>query len=159
MGSGVSGSYSGTTEKSQSYAKDYGVTPEMKQFDIDRGVYNGKYEKNPTAKNINEIINGEYLFSKSTSKSYTYVIDMDGNIIIGERNGNGFDGKATPHPTLIGGVNPRVQMAGILTIKNGKIESYNHMSGHFKPNIKSMDVAHEAFGKLPSYLFVGGKKK
>ena len=54
MGSGVSGNYSGTTEKSQPYAKDYGVTPEMKQFDIERGVFDGKYDKNPTAKNIEE---------------------------------------------------------------------------------------------------------
>ena len=84
---------------------------------------------------------------------------MSGNIIIGERNGNGYNGKATPHPTLIGGENPRVQMAGILTVENGKIVSYNHMSGHFKPNIKSMDAAHKAFGRLPSYLFKGGKKK
>lgn len=84
---------------------------------------------------------------------------MSGNIIIGERNGNGYNGKATPHPTLIGGENPRVQMAGILTVENGKIVSYNHMSGHFKPNIKSMDAAHKAFGRLPRYLFKGGKKK
>jgi len=159
MGSGVSGNYSGTTEKSQSYAKDYGVTPEMKQFDIERGVYDGKYDKNPTAKNIEDVINGEYLFSKDKSKNYTYVIDLSGNIIIGERNGNGYNGKATPHPTLIGGENPRVQMAGILTVKNGKIDSYNHMSGHFKPNIKSMDAANKAFGRLPSYLFKGGRKK
>lgn len=159
MGSGVSGNYSGTTEKSQPYAKDYGVTPEMKQFDIERGVFDGKYDKNPTAKNIEDVINGEYLFSKDKSKNYTYVIDLSGNIIIGERNGNGYNGKATPHPTLIGGENPRVQMAGILTVENGKIVSYNHMSGHFKPNIKSMDAAHKAFGKLPRYLFKGGKKK
>ena len=123
MGSGVSGNYSGTTEKSQSYAKDYGVTLEMKQFDIVRGVYDGKYDKNPTAKNIEDVINGEYLFSKNKSKKYIYVIDLSGNIIIGERNGNGYNGKATPHPTLVGGENPRVQMAGILTVKNGKIDS------------------------------------
>jgi len=159
MGSGVSGNYSGTVEKSQPYAKDYGVTPEMLEFDKKRGVYDGFYEKNPTAKNINDVINGEYIFSEDKSKRYTYVIDLDGNIIIGERNGNTFGGKATPHPTLIGGENPRVQMAGILTIEKGKIVSFDHMSGHYKPNIKSMDVAEKAFDKLPDYLFKGGKKK
>ena len=50
-------------------------------------------------------------------------------------------------------------MAGILCIKNGKIASYNHMSGHFKPNIKSINVAKKAFGKLPNCLFEGGKIK
>lgn len=159
MGSSVSGNYSSTLGKSQPYASSYGVTPDMLQFDIDRGVYDGKYDKNPTAKEIHEYINGEYLFSADKKKAYTYVIDLDGNIIIGERNGNTFKGKATPHPTLIGGLNPRVKMAGILHIEGGKIASYDHMSGHFKPNIKSMKVAKEAFDKLPDYLFVGGKKQ
>ncbi len=84
---------------------------------------------------------------------------MDGNIIVAERNGNGFKGKGTPHPTLVGGKNPRVKMAGILHLDKGKIVSYDNMSGHFKPNIKSMDVAMKAFDKLPSYLFKGGKKQ
>ena len=159
MGSGVTGNYSGTIEKSQTYMSSYSVTDEMLQFDIDRGVYDGKYDKNPTAKNILDAVNGEYLFSKDKTKNYTYVIDLDGNIIIGERNGNGFTGKATPHPTLIGGENPKVKMAGILHVENGKIVSYDHMSGHFKPNIKSMKEADKAFSKLPSYLFKGGKKK
>ncbi len=159
MGSGSSSSYSGTKEESQPYAKDYGVTPEMKEYDIKRGVYNGTYDKNPTAGTIDSFIRGEYLFSKDKSKSYTYVVDLQGNIIIGERNGNGWNGKATPHPTLIGGENPRVQMAGILRVEKGKIAGYDHMSGHFKPNIKSIKVAREAFGRLPDYLFKGGKKK
>ena len=159
MGSGVTGNYSGTIEKSQTYAKSYGVTDEMKQFDINRGVYDGKYDKNPTAKNILDAVNGEYLFSKDKTKNYTYVIDLDGNIIIGERNGNSFTGKATPHPTLIGGENPKVKMAGILHVENGKIVSYDHMSGHYKPNIKSMKEADKAFSKLPDYLFKGGRKK
>ena len=88
----------------------------------------------------------------------TYVIDMDDNIIVAERNGNSFGGKATPHPTLIGGKNPRVKFAGILHLNGGKIISYDHMSSHYKPNIKSMNVAKKAFRKLPSYLFKGGKK-
>lgn len=45
----------------------------------------------------------------------------------------------------------------MIYIENGKIVSYDNMSGHFKPNIKSIDVAKKAFDKLPSYLFKGGK--
>ena len=159
MGSGISGIYSGTLEKSQKYVSSYGVTPNMLQFDINRGVYDGTYEKNPTAMNIENAIKGEVIFSESRNKAFTYVIDMNDNIIIAERNGNGFTGKATPHPTLIGGKCPRVKMAGMLRMENGKIVSYDNMSGHYKPNIKSMDVAKKAFYKLPDYLFKGGKKK
>lgn len=160
MGSGISGNYTGTrlTEVSQPYANSYGVVPEMLQFDINRGVYDGTYEKNPTAKNIYDVINGEYIISDSRNRYLTYVIDMNDNIIVAERNGNGFTGKATPHPTLIGGKNPKVKIAGIIYLEKGKITSYDNMSGHFKPNIKSMKVAQKAFSKLPSYLFKGGKK-
>lgn len=160
MGSGISGNYSGTLEMSQPYSLSYEVCKDMLEFDIARGVYvNGTYEKNSTAKNIYDVINGEYIISNKRNKTMTYVIDLNDNIIVAERNGNGFNGKATPHPTLIGGKNPRVKMAGILHLKDGKILSYDNMSGHFKPNIKSMKVAKEAFGKLPDYLFDGGKKK
>ena len=85
-----------------------------------------------------------------------YVIDLKGNIILGKRNGNGRDGVPTPHPTLIGGKDPQVQMAGIVHIQGGKIASYDNQSGHYKPNKKSMSVADEAFGKLSPSLF---KKK
>ena len=158
MGSGISGNYNGTLEESQPYASSYGVTPEMLQFDIDRGIYDGIYEKNPTAKNIYDVIDGEFIISNACNRYLTYVIDMDDNIIVAERNGNGFNGKATPHPTLIGGKDPKVKMAGILYLENGKITGYDHKSGHYKPNIKSMDVAQKAFDKLPNYLFKGDKK-
>lgn len=85
-----------------------------------------------------------------------YVVTKNGDIIIGRRNGNGKNGLATPHPTLIGGKNPEVTMAGILHIHGGKIASYDNDSGHFKPNIKSMPAADAAFSKLPPSLF---KKK
>lgn len=80
--------------------------------------------------------------------------------IIGRRNGsNKFQ---TPHPSLIGGKNPIVRMAGMVDIRNGKIHSWDDRSGHFKPNIKSMKYADEAFGKLSKEIFVkdfnGGKK-
>ena len=103
-----------------------------------------------------DIIHGNYIGDKRTNTDMPYVIDMQGNIIVGKRNGNGKGGLATPHPTLIGGKDPQVQMAGMLHIQGGKIASYDNISGHFKPNPKSMPVADEAFGKLSSKLF---KKK
>jgi len=84
------------------------------------------------------------------------VITPDGDIITERRNGNGKDGLATPHPTLIGGKDPQVAMAGMLHIQGGKIAGYDSNSGHFKPNRKSMHIADEAFGKLNPILF---KKK
>ncbi|SDA39010.1 hypothetical protein SAMN02910275_00154 [Butyrivibrio sp. INlla18] len=157
MGSGASGKYTGTSSQSQPYAPSYHVEPKMHQSDIDKGIYHdGKYDKNPTAKNLNEMINGNYIGNKNTNVDMPYVIDMHGNIIIGSRNGNGKNGLATPHPTLIGGKDPEVQMAGMLHIHGGKIASYDNISGHFKPNSKSMTVADEAFGKLSPRLF---KKK
>lgn len=153
MGSGSSGPYG----KSQPYAKSYHVEKSMHQKDIEDGVYHdGKYDKNPSAKNLNDMISGNYIGDKRTNLDLPYVITQDGDIIVGRRNGNGRNGLATPHPTLIGGKDPQVAMAGMLHIQGGKIASYDNNSGHFKPNIKSMDVADKAFSKLPEKLF---KKK
>jgi len=156
MGSGSRGGY-GSSGGSQPYAPSYHVTADMHQRDIDNGTFhNGRYDKNPTAKNINDMINGNYIGDKRTNADMPYVIDLHGNIILGKRNGNGRNGTPTPHPTLIGGKDPQVQMAGLVHIQGGKIASYDNLSGHFKPNKKSMSVADEAFGKLPKSLF---KKK
>ena len=156
MGSGAGGSYGGGSG-SQPYAPSYHVEKSMHEQDIKNGTYHdGHYDKNPTAQNINDMINGNYIGDKRTNIDMPYVIDLDGNIILGRRNGNGKGGAPTPHPTLIGGADPQVQMAGILHIQGGKIASYDNQSGHYKPNAKSMHVADEAFGKLPATLF---KKK
>lgn len=50
-------------------------------------------------------------------------------------------------------------MAGLLEIRGGKIYSYNNLSGHYKPNIKSIKFADEAFDKLPKSLFSKKFKK
>ena len=156
MGSGAGGSYGGGSG-SQPYAPSYHVEKSMHEQDIKNGTYHdGHYDKNPTAQNINDMINGNYIGDKRTNIDMPYVIVLDGNIILGRRNGNGKGGAPTPHPTLIGGADPQVQMAGIVHIQGGKIASYDNQSGHYKPNAKSMHVADEAFGKLPSTLF---KKK
>lgn len=165
MGSGISGLYNGTSERSQPYQEYYKVVKEMIEFDKERGIYSDDigYYKNPTAQDLKDVIvDNKIVFQQNDGKwgpytgSLTYVIDKDGKIIIGKRNGNGFSGKATPHPTLIGGKNPKVKMAGIIIVNNGKIVSYNNKSGHYKPNIKSIKVADEEFKKLPTELFVKG---
>lgn len=154
MGSGYSGLYIGTIGSSQPYAPKYGVLPEMKARDREIGVFGPKgYISNPTTKSINEMINGRYIGNKRLNGIFIYAITTKGEIVIGKRNGNGFDGLPTPHPTLIGGRNPKVKIAGLLDIRGGKIFSYDHMSGHFKPNRKSMKEADEIFSKLPEYLF------
>ena len=75
-------------------------------------------------------------------------LDDAGNIIIGTRAG-----QRMPHPTLIGGVNPRVRGAGIIDIRGGRIYSVNNASGHFRPGAGSLDAARESFGKLPPSAF------
>lgn len=153
MGSGSYGPYG----KSQPYSSTYHVEKSMHQKDIEAGIFHdGHYDINPTAKNINDMISGNYLGDKNTNLDMPYVVTPNGDIIIGRRNGNGRGGMATPHPTLIGGKDPQVAMAGILHIQGGKIASYDANSGHFKPHIDSMAVADAAFNKLPSVLF---KKK
>lgn len=156
MGSGSHGPYGSGNSGSQPYAPSYHVDPKMHQHDIDAGVYRGTYIKNPTAQKLINMINGNYIGNKTTNESaLPYVIDMSGNIIVGKRSGNGRAPGAlpTPHPTLIGGKDPQVQMAGLLKIGGGKILSYDNNSGHFKPNKKSMEIADEAFSKLPQSLF------
>lgn len=155
MGSGRSGLYAGTVGSSQPYASSYAVMPDMLERDKHSGVYNEDdgYTTNPTAKPIGEMINGNYLGDKRTNGTFIYAVDTNGDIVVGKRNGNGKVGLATPHPTLIGGKNPKVKIAGILDVRGGKIYSYDDRSGHFKPNSKSLEAADTAFGKLPKALF------
>ena len=155
VGSGRSGLYSGTFGSSQPLSPSYGVLPDMREADESSGILDdeGCYVRNPTACRIENMIRGNYIGDKRTNGLFIYVITLNGDIVVGRRNGNGPHGSPTPHPTLIGGRNPRVKMAGMLEIRGGKIFSYDGRSGHFKPNRRSMDVADEAFGRLPSNLF------
>lgn len=155
MGSGKSGKYNGTRGSSQPYARSYAVCKDMREWDEKRGIYSKKhgYTKNPTAKKLTELINGNYIVSKRECIHIPYVITTKGDIIVGRRNGNGKDGDPTPHPTLIGGKNPKVKCAGILEIAGGKIKSIDVNSGHFKPNKKSLPEAKKILEKLPKKLF------
>lgn len=160
MGSGSGGGYSSSS--SQPYAPSYHVESSMKQYDIDNGTYhNGRYDKNPTAVDLSKKINGDYIGDKSTNFKMPYVVDMNDNIIIGKRNGFGKnpDAPKTPHPTLIGGKDPQVKVAGILEVRKGKIYAYDNKSGHFRPNIKSLDAADNAFSRLPNSVFHKDFKK
>lgn len=148
---------SGSTEEDEevgaggSGTKGYSVDPTMFAGDVAAGVLrNGEYITNPTAHNINDYIHegSNYLGSKNMNGQYMYVIDMDGNMIIGTRGG-----QRMPHPTLVGGNNPQVQAAGILEIRGGKIYSINNLSGHFKPDNECLSVVEELFSKLPSKIF------
>lgn len=162
MGSGRSGLYSGTNGGSQPYAASYCVETKMHQYDINNGTYHdGHYDVNPTSVRLTDKIRGNYIGDKNTNFKMPYVIDMNDNIIIGKRNGNGRDKNSlpTPHPTLIGGKNPQVQMAGILEIRGGKIYKYDNNSGHYKPSMESMPVADRIFGKLDSILFYKKNKR
>lgn len=129
----------------------YSVDSAMFPDDEAAGVLrNGEYVKNPTAHNINDYISegSNYLGSKNMNGQYMYVVDMDGNIIIGTRGG-----QRMPHPTLVGGRNPQVQAAGMIEIRGGKIYSINNASGHFKPSIESLEVAEDVFSNLPQNIF------
>ena len=187
MGSGVSGLYSGTygaisaneaggnagrdkglispssERKSQPYAESYGVIKEMVEYDKERGVYTDSgYGVNPTAVKVSSSVHNGVLVNKDDTPMnghYTYVVTTGGELIIGKRNGNGRDGLATPHPTLIGGKNPKVKVAGIVVVSEGEIVKYDNESGHYKPNILSMPAADEVFSKLPNSAFHSNFKK
>jgi len=136
--------------QSQPFQEEYSVYSKMKEKDITHGVYNpngGGYSKNPTSKKLEDAIVDGFVVCKSFTGSIPYVIDTNEDVIVGKRNGNGRNGVQTPHPTLIGGIDPKVKMAGMLHIKNGKIMGYDDRSGHYRPNLKSMEIAHRIFKK------------
>jgi len=151
MGSGSSSSYSGGG--SQPYAPDYYVVEEMMNRDkLDSDIYNpiSGYYKNNTAKELSNSIVYEHveIGDKIPNGPITYVLDKNDNIIIGKRSNPANPSKRSPHPMLIGGKNPSVKCAGMIMFKNGKISSIDNQSGHFRPNIKSMDGVYSALKKI-----------
>ena len=139
------------------------MTKEMVEYDKERGVYTDSgYGVNPTAVKVSSSVHNGVLVNKDDTpmnRHYTYVVTTGGELIIGKRNGIGRDGLATPHPTLIGGKNPKVKVAGIVVVSEGKIVKYDNESGHYKPNILSMPAADEVFSKLPNSAFHSNFKK
>ena len=153
MGSGNSGLYSGTGGGSQPYAETYHVVKEELNKDKkDQDIYNknGGYFKNPTAINIESAIDGNRLVFQGNSAegTFTYVMDKQGNIIFGKRANPNNPSKRAPHPTLIGGKDPQVQAAGMITFRKGRVLSIDDRSGHFRPNSLSLDKVDAALSKL-----------
>lgn len=129
------------------------VDPNMQPKDIQTGRLNSNgYQHNPTAKNIKSMLKkgtDRLCDDESTlNGQYMYVVDEQGNLIIGTRN-KGY----WPHPTLVGGENPKVQAAGMVDIRNGKICRVDNSSGHYKPSDAYLAVAEKAFTSLPSSIF------
>ena len=67
-------------------------------------------------------------------------MNSEGEMLIGTRCNPNDPKKRSPHPTLIGGKNPKAKCAGLIIAKHGKIHDINNQSGHFKPALKSMEV-------------------
>lgn len=123
----------------------------MQAKDIEMGVLiDGAYIKNPTSQNMSDLIKpgSNYVGNSKMNGQFMYVVDTNGNIVIGSRAG-----QHMPHPTLIGGTNPTVQGAGIVEIRGGKIYSIDNASGHFKPDSSCMTSVQNAFGQLPTNVF------
>ena len=154
MGSGAGNGYSGTRGGSQPYASAYGVVPQLLNKDkVDKDIFDKEksgYFKNPTAVNLNDTITGNNVkFEDSNANGdFTYVMDEAGKIIFGKRCNPNDGRKRSPHPTLLGGKNPKVQCAGMINFRNGKIYSVNANSGHYRPNKKSLDKVNNALQKL-----------
>jgi len=121
--------------------------------DISKKVFvNGKYVKNPKAQNLIDVITPEgKIFDKSSSGKFMYVIDELGNFIIGKRARSDSFPTGMPHPTLIGGKNPKVLGAGELYIKGGKIYWINNKSGHYQ-HTNSLSRAHTCIENINKNL-------
>ncbi|MBQ8280091.1 MAG: hypothetical protein IJZ23_09650 [Roseburia sp.] len=153
MGSGSSGSYHGTKGGSQPLADSYHVVSSAMKADMkDPDIYHPTtgYFKNPTAISLEDAIQGNriYIDGKKQMGSITYVMNTNGKIILGIRRNPNDTSKRCPHPTLIGGKDPTVQCAGMITFTKGRIASINAASGHFKPNRGSLPKVHQALQKL-----------
>ena len=153
MGSGSSNSYSGTSGASQPYSAEYKVVPRMMSKDkADPDIYDPKtgYFRNPTAIKLKDSVSGNSIDFEGNHANgdFTYVMNTNGEIVFGKRCNPNDGRKRSPHPTLIGGKDPKVQCAGIINFRNGKIYSVNNNSGHYRPNIKSLYKVNNALQKM-----------
>ena len=76
------------------------------------------------------------------------MIDESGNFKIANRSRSSDFPNGLPHPTLIGGADPKALGAGELYLKGGRITWINDKSGHFQhPN--SLNAARTVIENLP----------
>lgn len=118
---------------------------------VQRNVYDaakGGYAKNPSATELSTIVKNGKVTGGFDNGKFMYVVDENGKIIVGKRMG-----EAMPHPTLIGGQNPKVQAAGMVEIQGGKIVHIDNHSGHYKPPKPSLKHAVKSFMKLDERVF------
>ena len=140
----------------------YEVVPEMRKFDEgfedDLGrqvIVDGQYIINPSRNLIDQstievTLSGKIkIDSNLLNGEYMYVVNLDGQIYFGTRAG----GKM-PHPTLIGGENPQVLSAGIAEVRGGKLYVVDNVSGHYRPDASSLEIAEIIFRDvLPEHAF------
>lgn len=144
----------------------YEVGVDMRKLDIERKFIDedGLYKTNPTKTTMNDLkiqssgkVTAKHQLNPASENytklhgDYMYVIDKDGNLILGSRaqwsvKEPFVEGKA-PHPTLIGGDNPKVQAAGMVYFNDGKILRITNNSGHYKPSADCLKKAEEIFQK------------
>ena len=153
MGTGNYGPYTYNSGSSQLYTEYYRVVAsELSKDKKDPDIYDVKkgYFENPTATILHEAIKNDtiYINGIKAHGEFTYVLDKSGNIIFGKRCNPNDSTKRSPHPTLIGGKNPEVQCAGMITFSQGKIVSINNRSGHFRPHEKSLEKVERVLDSL-----------
>ena len=130
----------------------YSVDPVMYPGDEENGVLvNGEYIINPTAQDIYDYVKEDSNRLGKLNGEFMYVITLDEKIIIGNRNRK--ENARMPHPTLIGGADPKVLAAGMVRIDGGKIKWVNNASGHFKPGNECLEIVEEVFSRLPAKVF------
>jgi hypothetical protein len=137
------------------------VDPRMYAGDVRAGgiVENGAYRKAETA-NISRVTSTSGLTQQGRLRvpgssqaprgsSLMYVVDENGAVTISKRAG-----QRLPHPTLVGGRDPRVQAAGMVEFDGkGRILRISNGSGHFKPGSATLARAQKAFSQLPPSAF------
>lgn len=134
------------------------VEPDMHAKDITDGIVRqGQYPKNTLTFNLQEHISGngqikEIDSLKGVHGMRMFVIDSQGNVLIGKRDPNGLI--RMPHPTLIGGKEPVILAAGMIEFSKGRIVSVNNASGHYKPQASTLQTAEQILrGILPASSF------
>lgn len=119
---------------------------------------NGDYLINPSARNLNDfpVTDGKLHWPEGNTnagqivnENFNYVIDKNGNIIIGNPYPNGKDSQKLFHPNLIGGPNPEVKSAGHLYIVDGKAVLIDNQSEHFRPSSKTIETVMNSFKNIP----------